>query len=595
MSESKPSKPQGAPAPAPEARDDPSLGVRGTETGKAEATPESPVASTTRAPGEGEPPPSSPKKSKATTPAVGFRAEPARPAPAPRPVSGGVKAGFADDNLQFNAFLGFLDKNGHLALKSDVTHRSIVTVRDRDGLPLADAEVSISDGGRELLKRRTYADGRALIFASESPSLQSQSTSITVRYQGQSQTALLSAAKRHSVDLRLPLRRPAFQRVPLDLAFVLDTTGSMGDEIEHLKKTLEYINFQISNLTPAPDVRFGMVLYRDRGDAYVTQVVPFTTDLKQFRWQLGQVTAGGGGDTPEDVQEGLHQAMTGLKWRPEGAKLAFLIGDAPPHLDYGQTYTYLQAMRDAAAKAIKITTIGCSGLDVKGELVWRQLAQYTMAPYVFLTRGEKGDSEGSFSTVSHHVGSNWVAENLDAIVIRMVKVELAHYSPKGTQPLEDYFSASYNDKVKSDDVMTDLFHQAVGQLIDYSVQRIQSRTPTVILPPKTATAKLLPLAKQLETRLAVALGHTQEFQLLESRDLSEVIRTQSSQLSEKFDADKAVKLGRLLPAKLAILSKIEESGGRQVEMLIKLVRLETGEILSLSLLKIDRNLLAAGK
>jgi hypothetical protein len=509
-----------------------------------------------------------------------------------RPSSAGVKAGSADDNMQFHAFLEFLDENGRLGLECDVFERIVVSVKDRAGLPLADALVTVWDGKKKLLQRRTYADGRALIFPSESKRLQGQSVKVVVRHGTREKEAFLNASRKHRLDFKFGFKRDEFQQVPLDIAFILDTTGSMGDELQRLKQTLEYIHFQTTHLAPRPDVRFGMVLFRDTTDDYRTRVMPFTADVEQFARDLDKVRAGGGGDNPEDVQEGLKDAMTKLKWREKGAKLAFLIGDAPPHLDYGQKYTYIRAMRDAAQKGIKIATIGASGLDTQGELVWRQIAQYTMAPFVFLTYGESGDSEGSPSTVSHHVGSNWVAENLDAIIIRMVKVELAHYSPKGAQPREDFFVAENNPDVAAADVLEDLFRQSVKQLVDYCVLRIDPRTPTVVLPIKFKGKKLKVPSERLENRLALSLVQSGKFQLVEKKDLPDLIKTLSDQYSLKYDGDKVAEMGKLIPAKLAVFSHIGGGDRNQVEMLIKLVRLETGEILSLSLLKIEKTLLA---
>ena len=511
-------------------------------------------------------------------------------AAAPAPASAGVKAGSADDNLQFNAFLAFLEKHGRQATTLDVSQRVVVTVRDRDGLPLPDAEVALQELGVNVVQRRTYADGRALIFPVRRTG-QNSPPKVTVRYKGRSTEVSLDAARGHRLDIKLDLQREAFQSVPLDVAFVLDTTGSMGHEISQLKKTLDYINYQVTNLSPRPDVRFGMVLFRDKGDDYLTRVIPLTSDVKAFRAELLKVTAGGGGDTPEDVQSALKEALHTLRWRGAGVKLAFLIGDAAPHLDYGQGYTYVSAMQDAAAKGIKIATIGCSGLPIQGEVVWRQIAQYTMGPYVFLTRGEKGDSDGGTeSSVSHHVGSNWIAENLDAIIIRMIKVELGNYSPKGALPTEDYFAASFSEKRRPDDVLGELFRESTKQLVDYSVQRIADRTPVVVMPVKAASSALRPAAKRVETRLALGLSQRREFQLVEARDLSAVIKAQGEQLSDKYDSDKAVKLGKLLPAKLVVLSRIEESGGK-AELVVKLVKLESGEVLSLSLMKIEKRLL----
>ncbi|RME28258.1 MAG: VWA domain-containing protein [Deltaproteobacteria bacterium] len=391
-------------------------------------------------------------------------------------------------------------------------------------------------------------------------------------------------------DFRRKLPRP----VPLDIAFVLDTTGSMGDEIQKLKQTIEYINFQITHFEPRPDVRFGMVLYRDRGDDYRTRLVPFTGDFSKFVDVLSSVRAGGGGDTPEDVQEALRQAMWSLKWRTSGVKLAFLIGDAPPHLDYGQRTTYVDSMRRAAELGVKIAAIGASGLDLQGELVWRQIAQYTMAPFVFLTYGETGDSEGSPSTVSHHVGNNWVAENLDAIIVRMVKIELSHYGDRPVVAGEDYFTADSSPSQAAGQVLEELFRQAVRQLIDYCVQRIDPSTPTVVLPPvaaKEVSSLAEKAGRKLLDRLSLGLVQSGRFQLVEKADQPKVLEQLKEQFGSKYDESKVAELGRLVPARLAVFSRLDPGEKGRVEMLIKLVRLETGEILSLSLLKIDRKLL----
>jgi len=342
------------------------------------------------------------------------------------PQGPGMQAGSYDDNLSFNAFLQFLDENGHRALRHDVSRRIVVEVRDAQRLPIFGAKVIASDSeGHALARRRTYPDGRALVFPA-----QSGKGTLRVEYGGVAKELPLDGPRLRTIQLdvrRAGVRGP----IPLDVAFIIDTTGSMGDEIDRLKKTLDVIHFQLSHLDPGADVRFGLVEYKDRGDDFVTRPIPFTSDIEKFRASLAHLRAYGGGDEPEDVQAGLEQALHGLQWRDENAvKIAFLIGDAPPHLDYGEQYTYVSAMQEAARRGIKIAAVGCSGLNLTGEVVWRELAQYTMAPYVFLTRGERGDLEGSASTVSHHVGSNWIAENLETIVVRVVKSELAPLAEK---------------------------------------------------------------------------------------------------------------------------------------------------------------------
>jgi len=513
---------------------------------------------------------------------------------APRPSSStgpAVKAGSADDNLQFNAFLSFLETNGRLGLPCAVWHRIVVSVEDREGLPVPNAIVSVTSGQRSVAVRRTYADGRTLLFPSQTPALR-RGAVVRVHYRGRKvHQSRLETRDSHHLRIVIPNRRVVPSRVPLDIAFILDTTGSMGDEIERLKRTLGQINDQISRISPRPEVRFGMVLYRDQGDDYRVKLIPFTSDVQHFAARLQTVRAGGGGDNPEDVQAALQGAIQQLDWRSRGIRLAILLGDAPPHLDYGQSYTYTRAMQDAAKKGIKIATIGASGLNRAGELVWRQIAQYTMSPFVFLTHGEKGDSEGSPSSVSHHVGSNWVAENLDAIVVRLVKVELGHYAPTGSPVRQDYFSAVHRPGRDADDVLRELFQRSTRQLTDYAVQRILARTPTLILPMRRSGRQLRRVARRLERQLSLSIARSPEFQLLARRNLPAVTRLQTAQLSLRYDKKRAVALGKLTPARLAVFSELA-STPRGIELLVKLVRLKTGEVVSLSLLRVDRRLLA---
>jgi len=235
------------------------------------------------------------------------------------PRSPGVQAGSSDDNLAFNAFLQFLQKNGRRGLPDDILRRIIVEVRDAQGLPVFGASVVASDGeGHALERRRTYSDGRALVFPA------SDKGTLRVEYGGVSQELPVAGPRLRSVQLDVR-RRELRGRVLLDVAFIIDTTGSMGDEIERLKKTLDVIHFQLAHLDPAADVRFGLVEYKDRGDEFVTRPIPFTSDIEKFRASLANLRAGGGGDEPEDVQAGLERALHGLQWRDENAvKVAFL-------------------------------------------------------------------------------------------------------------------------------------------------------------------------------------------------------------------------------------------------------------------------------
>lgn len=512
------------------------------------------------------------------------RRSPKRRAEVRAPSSPGVKAGAADDNLQFHAFSAFCRSHGHLGLPHVVDDRVVLSVEDRSGRPVSGARVFVNG----VHRRTTYADGRALLHPRRW-GLDGAQGEIRVEAGRAVRTSDLGLGRR--IAVRLDEDRGRFDEVPLDVAFVLDTTGSMGDELAKLRQTLDVIIFQVSHMQPRPRLRLGMVLYRDRADEYVTQVVPFTEDLQAFERALLGAEAGGGGDAPEDLQAGLQAALRRLEWRSTGLRLAFLVGDAPPHLDYGQSYTYVDALEEAARRGIKVTTIGASGLDLKGELVFRQIAQATLAPFVFLTYGETGDSEGSPSTVSHHVGANWVAADLDAIIVRMVRTELSHFHDRGLEPREDWFSAAPDPDRSGDAVLEELFERSMKQLVDYAVSPLEPRTPTVVLPLTARTPTLGATKARLERRLALGLLRKGEFQLLETDAQADLLRALAEQLSLAYDEARVAEVGRLLPAELAVLGQIDGGKTGEVEVLVKLVRLETGEVLSLSLLKIDERLL----
>ena len=108
---------------------------------------------------------------------------------------------------------------------------------------------------------------------------------------------------------------PSATPVPLDVAFLLDATGSMGDEIDRLKETIDTVAERVAALDPAPDVRFAMTLYRDEGDVFVTSTYDFTGDVAEFRAALSRVVADGGEDYPEALDEGFAEVLAAPAWR----------------------------------------------------------------------------------------------------------------------------------------------------------------------------------------------------------------------------------------------------------------------------------------
>jgi len=148
------------------------------------------------------------------------------------------------------------------------------------------------------------------------------------------------------------------QRPVVDVVFVLDTTGSMSGLIETAKEKIWSIASTMASAQPTPDIRIGLVGYRDIGDQYVTRIVDLSDDLDSVYASLMDFQAGGGGDTPESVNKALYDAVHHMSWSKadQAYQTIFLIGDAPPHMDYNEVQ-YPVTIAAASERGIVINTI----------------------------------------------------------------------------------------------------------------------------------------------------------------------------------------------------------------------------------------------
>lgn len=215
-----------------------------------------------------------------------------------------------------------------------------------------------------------------------------------------------------------PKQRHVAQPRSLDVALVIDTTGSMGDELEYLKVELRDIATRVARSYPGVTQRWGMVLYRDHGDAYVTRKVDFS-DIDSFITKLGQQSAGGGGDTPEAMDLGM-VASAELAWRTgeETARMVFLVADAPTHQGAGAR-RFASAVLEHRAAGTAIYPVGASGVDNEAEAEMRLAAKVTGGQYIFLT-----DHSG---VGGHHAApkvEQYKVETLHDAMARMIGGEL---------------------------------------------------------------------------------------------------------------------------------------------------------------------------
>ncbi|MCA9801042.1 MAG: VWA domain-containing protein [Cyanobacteria bacterium HKST-UBA02] len=200
-----------------------------------------------------------------------------------------------------------------------------------------------------------------------------------------------------------PVSQKVVKRPRMDLAFCIDTTGSMQGEIDMVKEKVKELVAKLASGKPAPDIRVGMVAFRDKGDKYVTRAYQFTEDIDKFVADISSLSADGGGDSPEAVTEALKASVEELEWddSKKTAKLLFLIGDAGPK-SYGLSWQ--DESRAAIARGIQINTIGCDGLtsfpQTQGVDVFKEIARLADGRFEQLSyRQEVARADGSRSVI----------------------------------------------------------------------------------------------------------------------------------------------------------------------------------------------------
>ena len=179
-----------------------------------------------------------------------------------------------------------------------------------------------------------------------------------------------------------PVNPVSNERPRIEVVFVLDTTGSMSGLIQAAKEKIWSIATTMASAQPAPEIRMGLVAYRDRGDAYVTKVVDLSSDLDSIYATLMDFQAAGGGDGPESVNQALNDALNKISWSQDGQvyKTVFLVGDAPPHMDYANEVKYPQTLKQAEQHGIVVNTVQC-GQSSETQQAWQQIAMLGTGDY----------------------------------------------------------------------------------------------------------------------------------------------------------------------------------------------------------------------
>ncbi len=288
-------------------------------------------------------------------------------------------------------------------------------VTDLLSKPLIDCEVTLETlNGEEVWKARTDNEGRAELWMNINGQNQG-SIKAVVSYQNQKITVVDPKSYDEEVN-EVVVATVGNQLKNADILFVVDATGSMGDEIEYLKSELLDVISRVEDLNSQLSLRVGSVFYRDEGDEFLTRVAPFSTSLKLTHSFINNQHANGGGDYEEAVHTALSTAITQLSWSEDArARLIFLLLDAPPHYTDAIVNDLNKTIRNTAAKGIKIIPISASGVNKDTEFLFRFFATATSGTYVFITNDSGIGGEHIEATVG-----DYEVELLNDLIVRLI-------------------------------------------------------------------------------------------------------------------------------------------------------------------------------
>lgn len=271
-------------------------------------------------------------------------------------------------------------------------HRYTAQVVNNAGYPIASKAVSLLDNaGNTLFQAVTDNTGKAeLWYQLLGNNLCGKHADFYIAVDDQKQLAKQWSDGLNTFVLDEPCQNDQIVNDQLvndvDVVFVFDATGSMGDELRYLQAEMKDVIARAKEATGGLHIRTGAVVYRDHQDDYLTRISRLTEDIKATQAFIDKQQANGGGDYPEAVPEALMAAMNSSGWDPNArARIAFLILDAPCHQDSATIALLHEQVLNAAALGVRIVPVVCSGIGESGELLVRSIALATNGTSFFLT------------------------------------------------------------------------------------------------------------------------------------------------------------------------------------------------------------------
>ncbi len=242
-------------------------------------------------------------------------------------------------------------------------------------------------------------------------------STVEVEYNGIKKTQAVTKSDMYDTSvMTIVLDNYAAKDKSLDLMFMVDTTGSMGDEISYLQKELENVIKRVKEDTSNIPLRLSVNFYRDIEDEYVVRSYDFSTDIDSQLAYLNKEYATGGGDYEEAVELALANAVNDHDWNEKSIKLLFLVLDAPPHNKDEIKQSLLSTIEKASEMGIRIIPVASSGIDKDTEFLLRAFAMTTGGTYTFLT----DDSGIGDSHIEPTVG-DYKVEPVNNMIVRIIE------------------------------------------------------------------------------------------------------------------------------------------------------------------------------
>ncbi len=265
--------------------------------------------------------------------------------------------------------------------------RFTVQLSTRNAYPIVDAQVELMDGKESIWRSRTDNTGKAELWAQlyQLEETDLGNYKIKVTYKGKEHWIEDAKPFHEGINTKVVNEKCDIPDV-VDINFVVDATGSMGDEIEYLKSELNDVIARSKKNLEDVELRLGSVFYRDHGDAYVTRKSHFSTDVNKVMNFIKAQGAAGGGDGPEAIEEALDEALDNMNWSENAtARLLFLVLDAPPHQNKEIKERIQKQMLRASEMGVRIIPVACSGTDRSNEFLMRSFCLTTNGSYIYLT------------------------------------------------------------------------------------------------------------------------------------------------------------------------------------------------------------------